>query len=574
MVAVATRQRDNSPLCIRVLGPIEATVDGRHVDIGPPKRRLLLGLLALEAGQPVPMERLLNLLWETPPPAAKRVIFAHVARLRQALAHATGGQVPLVRTQLGYALHVAPAAVDAHVFRQRVAEAASIEAAGLRAALLREALELWRGPALEDLVVTAIGEPAVRSLEDLRLWAIEDRIEADLATGGHAAAAIELTALVFEHPLRERMAGHLMLALYRCGAAAQALEVYRQVRKTLADELGLDPGPELTALNHAILRRDPVPGGLPKQRWQRLEVPAQLPAAVAGFSGRAVEVRQLDSWRELAATASLAALVATVHGGAGMGKTALAVHWAHRVADQFPDGQLYVNLRADGPAPVTAGDAVRRCLHAFGVERVPADTEALIGLYRTVLAGRRVLVVVDHATHSEQIRPLLPGSPGCAVIITSRQQLTGLVTTEGARPLALTTLHTDESRALLVSRLGRARVAAEPAAVNTIIRRCAGHPLSLAEVAAQAATRPEQPLAELAEMLPGPIRPSDPVPAPEPGDAPSGPGSETTRSPHLVSPSNAGLCELLRQARDRVKPSAVGAGSSGMLTNHRHPLLT
>jgi len=267
------RQRENSPVHIRVLGPIEATVGGRRVDCGPPKRRLLLGLLALEAGRPVPMERLLNLLWEAPPPAAKRVVFAHVTRLRQALAYASGDQVPLVRSQGGYALEVAPAAVDAHLFRQRVAEAAGIEDVSRRAAVLREALELWRGPALEHLVVTAGGEPLVHSLEELRLYAIEDRIEADLATGGHAAAVTELAALVVAHPLRERMAGHLMLALYRCGAVTRALDVYLRIRKVLADEFGLDPGPELTALNRAILRRDIAPIGQPKWRRQRLEVP-------------------------------------------------------------------------------------------------------------------------------------------------------------------------------------------------------------------------------------------------------------------------------------------------------------
>ncbi|HKS99810.1 MAG TPA: AfsR/SARP family transcriptional regulator [Rugosimonospora sp.] len=244
------------PVEFRVLGPLEAVVDGRRLDLGPPKRRMLLALLLLEPGHCVPVERMVDLIWEAPPPAARRVVFAHVARLRKALAPAAAYGVALLSTPPGYTLTVDPAQVDAHVFRQLVRGAAAVEDQQARADLLRRALGLWRGPALQDLSAGANLQHICRGLDDLRLLSLEDRIDADLAAGHDRLMRDELSQLVAQHPLRERLAGQLMLALYRLGNIGEALEVYRRTRSHLAAELGLDPGPELSHLHATILRRD------------------------------------------------------------------------------------------------------------------------------------------------------------------------------------------------------------------------------------------------------------------------------------------------------------------------------
>jgi DNA-binding SARP family transcriptional activator/tetratricopeptide (TPR) repeat protein len=521
------QQRDTgaTPVAFRVLGPIMAAVDGQPVDLGPPKRRLLLALLLLECGRPVPVDRLVDLAWEEPPPAARRVVFAHVARLRKALAGAERHGVALLSTPPGYTLRAAPEQVDAQLFRQLVAEAATLEDAAVRAKLLREALALWRGPALEDLAGGARAQRLARGLEDARLTALEDRIEADLAAGRHAGLVGELSELVDAHPLRERLVGHLMLALYRGGNASAALDAYRRARADLATELGLDPGPELAALHEAILRRDPTLGpatagsaGVAEQPAAAppliapplaappVTAPAQLPTAPSGFTARTAEIRQLDALLDEAGHSGHP-VITTIAGTAGVGKTSLAVYWAHRVADRFPDGQLYVNLRGFDPGGqvMDPAEAVRGFLDAFGVpaDRVPAGVEAQTGLYRSLLAGKRVLVVLDNAATAEQVRPLLPGAAGCMAVVTSREQLTALVTTEGAQPLALDVLTVAEARQLLVARLGSARVAAEPQAVEVLIRLCARLPLALAIVAARAVTRPGFPLTALAGELSG-----------------------------------------------------------------------
>ena len=241
----------------RVLGPVEAVIDGRPIDLGPPKRRLLFALLLLEGGRPVSVERLADRIWPEPPPAFRRVVFAHVARLRKALACAVQYGVELVTSPAGYALRVDPDFADVHRFRRLVAAAATVAENTRRSELLHEALGLWRGPALENLADGSGAPHLARGLEDLRLTAIEDRVEADLAAGLHTALISELTLLVAEHPFRERMTRHLMLALYLCGDTSAALDVYRRTRADLVAELGVEPGPELTALHEAVLRRDP-----------------------------------------------------------------------------------------------------------------------------------------------------------------------------------------------------------------------------------------------------------------------------------------------------------------------------
>ena len=493
----------------RILGPIEAVVGGEPVDLGPPKRRLVLALLALECDRPVAVDRLVELSWETPPPAARRVIFAHIAKLRKALAG-----VHIVSTPPGYALRVDPESVDVHRFRRLLAHAAADRDPGQRSALLDEALELWRGPPLDGLT----GGPAERlchGLEEQRLSALEDHAEARLATGHHAVLVGELSGHLFRHPHRERLAACLMLALYRCDNTAAALQVYRRTTAALGAELGLDPSHTLTSVHEAILRRDPAVAAPPIVSPARppaevhrtpLEAgPAQLPAAVFGFAGRRAELAQLDRLLTETGAEPGAVRIAAICGPAGIGKTALALHWSHRVADRFPGGQLYVNLHGSGTgaAQLSPPGVLRGLLDSLGVpgQRVPAGVEAQAALYRSLLAGRRVLVVLDDARDTDQVRHLLPGTPGCLVVLTSRDPLAGLVAVEGAHPVLPDALTTGEARDLLAGRLGLRRVGAEPAAAEEIIAYCAHLPLALAVVAGRAATSPGRSLAAMAAEM-------------------------------------------------------------------------
>src|SRR5439155_18411831 len=308
----------------------------------------------------------------------------------------------------------------------------------------------------------------------------------------------------------DRLVELQMLALYRLGRAAEALDVYRQARDRLAGDLGLDPGASLRRLYGAILRGEPLAPAeaaaaphpaRPAGDWV---TPAQLPADLTGFAGRDAQLAQLDALLDHRATA---VVISAIAGTAGVGKTALAVHWAHRVRARFPDGQLHVNLRGFDPdaAPIRPDQAVRRFLDALGVPagRIPNDLDAQVALYRSLLADRRVLVVLDNARDADQVRPLLPGASGCLALVTSRNRLTGLVAVDGAQPVALDLLTTAEARELLAARLGADRVRAEPAAVDQLVHLCARLPLALAVAAARAATEPDLSLATLAAELRG-----------------------------------------------------------------------
>jgi hypothetical protein len=383
---------------------------------------------------------------------------------------------------------------------------------------LRQALSLWRGRPLADVTGVAWLEEQSERLDLLQLRIRQALSEARLAAGEHTQLVPELEEMAAGHPLDERIHEQLMLALYRSGRQADALAIYHRLRGTLDEELGIGPGQPLRDLEMAILRQDPaldapVPAGVPAA--PQVPVPAQLPPAVPGFTGRGAELASLDMLADYGATVGQAAAAApaapaamaicAVSGTAGVGKTALAVHWAHRVAGRFPDGQLYVNLRGFGPAgtAVDPGQALSGFLDALGVPaaRIPADLDARAGLYRSLLAGKRVLVVLDNARSADQVRPLLPGSPGCLAVVTSRDQLAGLVATEGARPLPLDLLTTADARELLTQRLGEARVAAEPQAAGDIIAACARLPLALTIAASRAATNPGFPLAAVAAEL-------------------------------------------------------------------------
>jgi DNA-binding SARP family transcriptional activator/Tfp pilus assembly protein PilF len=410
----------------------------------------------------------------------------------------------------GYALRLdADGDLDADQFEAWAAQGIDALRTGdaeRAAAVLAEALDLWRGPALVDVPASTVIQAEADRLEESRLVALEARVDSDLALGRHADLVPELMTLTQDHPLRERLWEQLMLGLYRAGRQADALAAYQSLYRHLDDEVGVEPGPSVRELHQRILANDPELDhvGSTEPVAEPTDVPRQLPTAVRHFAGRERELEVLDEL--LAESQQASALVITaIAGTAGVGKTATAVYWAHRVAEQFPDGQLYVDLRGFEPSatPVTPAVAVRGFLDALAVspERIPATVEAQVGLYRSLVAERRMLVVLDNARDVDQVRPLLPGGSGCLVVVTSRSQLSGLVAAEGAHLIPLDLLSDHEARELLVRHIGPEPVGAEPDAVAAIIERCARLPLALSVAAAHAVLDPSRSLAGLASEL-------------------------------------------------------------------------
>jgi DNA-binding SARP family transcriptional activator/tetratricopeptide (TPR) repeat protein len=606
---------------VGVLGPLLVRADGADVVVPAPKQRVILAALALRAGQVASYDELAEIIWDGTPPAGARVaIRNYVKRLRQVMGPVAGRRI--VTRDPGYALEAEPDEVDALWFttlcaRGGEAVGRGAAAAGTQAAwdVLSEALALWRGSPLVDVPSNVLITAEVPRLDALRMQAQEWRMDAGLAQGRHSELVGELTQLARDHPWRERFHAQLMLALYRCGRQAEALDAYQRTRRMLVDELGVEPGRELRDLQAGILAGDPglaapgptlasfrvaggqaqpagsrpaspdgpastdgpdglKPGGVPpgsappgsgragrersvhpgraaaagaargpggpgragatsepvtgprgsgrgalrdaaapapgaddaaaERPAPAAVVPRQLPAGVAHFAGRTAQLAELRAWMEAAESSDEAVRVLVIGGTAGAGKTALAVHWAHQSAAEFRDGQLYVNLRGFDPSgtPVTAANALRWFLGAFGVteEQIPDSVDAQSALYRSVLADKRVLVILDNARDAAQVRPLLPGSPSCLVLVTSRARLPGLAATEGARLLPLDVLTGPEARELLAGRLGD-RASAEADAARQLTESCSGLPLALSIVAARAAARPLMPLAELSREL-------------------------------------------------------------------------
>ncbi|HET6211999.1 MAG TPA: BTAD domain-containing putative transcriptional regulator, partial [Micromonosporaceae bacterium] len=486
----------------RLLGSVEVLASGQPVEVGPPQRCTVLAALAVDAGRPVTVETLIDRVWgDQPSHRVRRGLQAHVTRIRRLLEHAGAGEetpTRLVRRAGGYALDVDPDRVDLHRFRRLLDQARHRACADVeRVTLLRDALGLWRGEPLGGLA----GQWAVRTRQGWRqqhLDAVLAWARAELAVGNPAAVIGALTDLVGEHPLLEPLIAVLMRALYAAGHSAQALDLSTVTRQRLVQELGAEPGSELRQVQHGILRDDldrhdmPPPPAVPAVAAS--VAPAQLPQDVPGFAGRQAALAQLDALLPAAGEPANTVVISAVSGTAGVGKTALAVYWAHQVRRRFPDGQLYVNLRGFDPSgsvmePV---EAVRGFLDALGVapQRIPAGIDAQTALYRSLLAERRMLLVLDNACDAAQVRPLLPGAAGCLVLVTSRNRMSGLVATDGAHPLSLDLLTAAEARQLLARRLGADRIANEPRAVEEIIERCARLPLALTVVAARAATHP------------------------------------------------------------------------------------
>ena len=492
----------------RLLGPVEAWLGGRPLDLGTAKRRGVLAALLVDAGRTVDVETLIDRVWDTGAPAQVRsALYAHLSRIRGLLTQVSAAGVPatLDRRSGGYAIDVDPERVDLLRMRRLVDRAATPGVPDEeRAGLLRAALDCWRGEPLAGLGGRWMAQVR-QGLHQERLTVAVSWAQLELGRGNGAAVTGPLTALAGEYPLVEPLAAALMRALSATGHRSRALDCYAAIRRRLAEELGVDPGAELQRAYRAILRGGddepaPVPAGPPPGT-----VPALLPLDVRGFTGRSDELAQLDALLDAAGRQPTAVVVAAVAGTAGVGKTAFAVHWAHQVRHRFPDGQLYINLCGFDPArpAVEPGEALRAFLEALGSAppRVPAELPAQVNMYRSLLAGRRVLIIADNARDAEQVRPLLPGAPGCAVVVTSRNQLTGLIAAEGAHPIALDLLSGDEARRLLGNRLGARRVAAEPGAVDEIVERTARLPLALTIVAARAAIQPRVPLAAVRDEL-------------------------------------------------------------------------
>lgn len=487
----------------RILGPVLVESSTGPVTFARRQQRDLLALLLLRADRTISAAHIADAMWgEDAPRTAGAQIKNMVSGLRAAL---TGGADRLATVDwqpAGYRLRILCGRLDLAVFTALVGQArtAPPDRAG---SLLRQALGLWRGrPALAG-VRASFAEDARTHLEEKRTDALEALFAAELDGGHHPRIIAELTEAVAQHPTREGLVVQLMTALYRTGRTSDALAAYRRARRLLVDDYGLEPGPRLKDLERRILLGDPGLEAMPRTESSvvqpALPVPAQLPLDPRSFVGRIAELDTLDR------LATGATAIAVLMGSAGVGKTALAIRWAHRHAHRFPGGQLYVNLcgfDADA-APMSPSEALRAFLEALAVppHHIPTTLYAQAALLRSLTAGRRMLVVLDNAVSTEQVRPLLPAGPGSMVVVTSRTRLTSLVVVEGAHPVTVDLLTEAEARDLLVARLGAARVRDDEEAAETIAVRCARLPLALSIVAAQAALRPAFPLGAVAAEL-------------------------------------------------------------------------
>jgi DNA-binding SARP family transcriptional activator/tetratricopeptide (TPR) repeat protein len=488
----------------RLLGSVEVRVDGRPVDVGPAKQRSVLAVLLVEANTAVSVDQLIDRVWaDHPPPRVRSSLHSYLTGLRRVLRSAP---VSITGRSGTYVLAVDEHAVDLHQFRHLMDQARA-ETDDERALVLAErALGLWRGEPFAGLDAPWLA--TVRAgLERERAAAQLDHVDLALRCGQHTRLLPELSTLADENPLDEWVSGQLMLALYRAGRQADALAHYQHTRQHLAEQLGTDPGPELQQLHQRILTADP---SLTPTATNRVSagagtavVPRQLPAAPWAFTGRQEHLDALTATLDQTGTV----VISAIRGAGGIGKTWLALAWAHRHLDQFPDGQLFVDLRGFSPdsEPMAPAVALRGFLDALGVApaRIPLDLQARSGLLRSLVAHKRMLIVLDNAADADQVVPLLPGGDSCTVLVNSRRTLTGLITRHGAHHIALDTLSDDEARALLARRLGAARVAAEPEAVTKLLRLCGGLPLALGIIAAHALVHPELLLAEFVAALDG-----------------------------------------------------------------------
>ncbi|MBP2475128.1 DNA-binding SARP family transcriptional activator/predicted negative regulator of RcsB-dependent stress response [Crossiella equi] len=484
------RRDDKGTVEFRLLGPVQLVVGEDPVPVGGSGVRCVLAALVSEPGQVVSAERITEVLWAGAPPAtARTIVQGYVSRLRRLF---TEHDLPvsLDTRAPGYLLRVDPELVDAHRARRLATTARDLPPAQ-RAELLGQALSLWRGEPLADLGSAALSRDLGPELAELKLTITEDHLGARLALGRHEEVLPALLALLAEEPFRERLTEFAVLALYRCGRRAEALAAYADYRGHLAAELGLDPGPELRALAERVRADDPAlcvpaPEESAAEPVDPGPLPGTLPGAPAGFTGRAAELYWLDGLRARAARTG-ESVVGVVTGAGGIGKSALALTWANGAAEHFPDGVLHASLRGFDPEhpPVATAELLRQFLLESGLTpgAVPVPFDERLALYRSVLAGRRVLVVLDDAHDSEQVRPLLPPGPGSLAVITSRRRLDGLVVSHGAGIHTLGTLPREDGVALLAREAD-----ADPAALGELAALCGDLPIALRVVAARLAT--------------------------------------------------------------------------------------
>jgi DNA-binding SARP family transcriptional activator/tetratricopeptide (TPR) repeat protein len=609
-------------LRVGVLGPVTVWNGSEELRVGQPRQQAVLGILAMRANRVISRGELVDAVWgQDPPASAEGGIYTYVAGLRRIIEPTRSARGPgrvLVSSGAGYVLHLVPGQPDAVAFEQHLARARQLRKSGDPVGAvdaLESALGLWRGVAFAGVPGPFAETERVR-LAELRSGAAEERADVLLALGRHEEVIPDLTALVADHPLRERMRGLLMIALYRSGRHAEALRVFQDGRRVLAEELGIDPGADLSRIRQQVLTCDPAldviaeaapaspgadrrpaspgetggsarpprtaagtgprgsdgsvlpsgtagpvgpallsgvaPGAGRAPSWAAgppgVPVPAQLPLDGQGFSGRHEELRALHAMLPSARAAGTgeSVPVVVITGTAGVGKTALAIRFGRQVAKRFPDGQLYVNLRGldPGAPPMDPSGALRFFLDAFGVPpyRIVAPLEERAALFRSLVAGKRVLVVLDNASNAAQVRPLLPGSPDCLVVVTSRNQMAGLVAAEGATLITLDVLGDGEAHEMLSRRLGQERVAAEPQAADEIVAACARLPLALSIAVGRAASRPKRPLAELAaELRDARVR----LDALEAGDAATDVRAVLSWSYNQLSPAAARMFRLL-----------------------------
>ncbi|GAA2297245.1 transcriptional regulator AfsR [Nonomuraea roseoviolacea subsp. roseoviolacea] len=507
-----------------VLGPVRAWRDGDELDLGTPLQRSILGMLLLREGRAVTPTEMIDAVWgDDSPPRALGALRTYVSRLRTVLEPDRPARSrPEILTSVGrgYALRLPDGALDLVRFERGIHEAETARKAGRPAAAaeaLRSAVALFEGEPLAG-AVGPYAEHQRDRLVECRLSAVETLMDVDLELGRHADVVSELIALTAEHPLRERLRAQLMLALYRCGRQGDALAVFTETRQALIDELGIEPGPDLSSLHQRILAADPglaaapvaaapatageageEPEAAEEEQLPELPRPAQLPAAVSDFTGRKEIAGRL---RTLLSSPSAAegVPVAVICGIGGVGKTTLAVHVAHAADDLFPDGQLYADLRGYTGEATAPESALGAFLRALGIPpdvipEVPAERSAL---FRSLLAERRILVLLDNARDAAQVIPLLPGSPGCAAIVTSRVKLADL---PSARLFDLDVMEPDEALSLFSSVAGPERVAAEHGAAMDVVAACGFLPLAVRIVAARMAARPSWTVASLVPRL-------------------------------------------------------------------------
>ncbi|MEV7357483.1 BTAD domain-containing putative transcriptional regulator [Kitasatospora sp. NPDC091276] len=504
------RETPQTPaLRFQVLGPVQAWLDGKPLSLGSPQQQAVLTTLLLHSGRPVTTQDLVDALWgERPPTQAVAALRTYVSRLRSVIEPRREVRRPaelLVSVADGYALRIPGGALDLTVFERLSAEAAAARTAGDKHEahrLLVQALDLFSGRPLTGIPGPYAETQRLR-LAERQVAAAEELCAAALDVGLHAEIVGELNGLTAEHPLRERLRELLMLALYRCGRQAEALGVYTDTRKLLIEELGVEPGAGLSAMHNRILAADPALT-LPAAPAHSIRedgpatppAPAQLPADVSDFSGRSELVDDLSAI--LMDATGQAVVVTSLAGIGGVGKTTLAVHVAHRVRTEFPDGQLYVDLRGAGASPADPVVVLGDFLHALGVTENPDSLEQRAALYRSLLANRRMLILLDNARDADQIRTLIPGVSGCAVLATSRSRLAGI---PGAQLFDVEELTPDEALALFSAIVGEERVAAEPEAAMKVVTSCGFLPLAVRIAAARLASRPRWSVSDLARRL-------------------------------------------------------------------------